>query len=60
MKKSEVIKLIAEVLEEDCQPKFIDITSQKVAQNIFNKLEEVGMQPRRNLITLLNEWDSEE
>lgn len=45
MKRSEVTKLIAEILSENLQRRYFDINFDDVASEVLTKLENIGMEP---------------
>lgn len=48
MKRSDMIREIMDILEEDCDPRYTDITYYDLAQSILNKMERLGINPPFN------------
>lgn len=48
MKRSVMIREIMDILEEDCDPRYTDITYYDLAQSILNKMERLGIGPPIN------------
>lgn len=45
MKRSDALREIMDILEEDCDPRYTDVTYYDLAQSILNKIERLGMAP---------------
>lgn len=45
MKKTDVVRLIASILEENTDPKWLDLNSHETALMILGALEKAGMKP---------------
>lgn len=60
MKKSSVINVILEIFEDNrVSSSFTDITKEKLAEEILDALENIGMKPPRDSLLLREIWDIE-
>ena len=61
MKRSEMLKIIADFIRTEFEPKTFDGSdlSHPIAVSLLDLIEDEGMQPPKDPILLLNKWKSE-